>query len=139
LLDAIPSLPVTVEYLPQGRDATGRARRFTLTLTERTRAGGRPQVTWYDETGLRWEAVESQGRRDSTHIADGLSLRTFLIVQHLVDDHATRHDGEYPLRIASNSRYRDQGSPRRRFSPRGSGSAPPETRMRRASSCGAGN
>jgi hypothetical protein len=100
-----------VKYRTRDRDAAGRARGFTLTLIEQTRAGGRPRVVWYDESGLRRNAVRvGDGVMDSIRLESAQALSSVLIVQHLIDEYAAAHGGEYPLLIVSHVRLR-QGTP----------------------------
>jgi hypothetical protein len=78
-LERLPEYPFHVAYESGGRDERGRAQKFTLTLTEKTRAGGRPKVVWIDETGIRRECVlAGGGQRDSVRLMSGRSLYTFL-------------------------------------------------------------
>jgi hypothetical protein len=111
-LQRIPTYPFHVEYTTAGPDASGRAKRFTLTLTEKTRVGGRPKVVWIDEQGLRREAVvASGGQRDSVRLMGGSSLTNFLVVQHYLEAYAAKHGGEYPVRMTSDYLYRDGAEP----------------------------
>ena len=106
--DALDRRPFDVVYRTKDRDATGRARGFTLTLVEKTRAGGRPRHVWYDESGLRRAAVAaSDGALDSIRLESARALTTFLIIQHLIDEYAAAHGAAYPLSIVSRHRYRD--------------------------------
>ena len=106
--DAISRRPFDVDYRTTNRDATGRARGFTLRLVEKTRAGGRPRHVWYDESGLRRNAVAvSDGVMDSIRLESARALSTFLIAQHLIDEYAAARGGEYPLSIVSRHRFRD--------------------------------
>jgi hypothetical protein len=110
-LDRIPVYPFHVAYVLRARDSSGKARGFTLTLTEKTRLGGRPKVVWIDETGLRRHGiVASGGRVDSVRLAAASSLSAFLIVQHLIDQYARDH-GELPARIAYEGNFRDGPPP----------------------------
>jgi hypothetical protein len=105
-LDRIPEHPFDVVYERDGHDG------FTLTLTEKTRPGGRPKVVWIDHAGLRREGVA--GRRavaDSVRLVSTSALRTFLIVQHLIEDYATRHGGEYPERLIADFRVAEGAAP----------------------------
>ena len=111
--DEIPKYPFDVQYETHGRDANGRARQFTLRFVEKTRRGGRPRVTWIDETGLQHEAVQTQnGQLDSVRLRSGSSLSALLITQQLIDEYAARHGGEYPARIVPDFNYRDSAPPR---------------------------
>jgi hypothetical protein len=113
-LDAISRRPFDVEYRTTQRDAAGRARGFTLTLIEQTRAGGRPRVAWYDESGLRRNALSAgDDVMDSIRLESASALRTFLIVQHLIDEYAGTHGGQYPSSIVPRNRLRDGLPPAR--------------------------
>lgn len=111
-LEDIPHYPFVVEYEPSARDSSGRARGFMLRLVEKTRAGGRPRVVWYDETGVRREAISAGGRLDSTRVVSGQSLSSFLVAQQLIDEYAERHpSGAYPVRIEPEHAYANGRAP----------------------------
>lgn len=112
VVDRIPKYPFDIQYQPRERDSTGRARQFTLKFVEKTREGGRPRVVWIDETGLRREAVQrADGRLDSVRVMSGSSLGALMITQHLIDEFAASHGGEYPRKIVSDYPYRKGASP----------------------------
>ena len=101
-VDSLSANPFDVAYVVSGRDSTGRAKEFTLTLTEKTRADGRPTVVWIDQTGLPRQGVRATPKAnvDSIRLMDTGALTAFLITQHLVDEYALQHGGDYPERIA---------------------------------------
>jgi hypothetical protein len=112
-LDRIAVYPFDVEYVPRGRDASGRARHFTLTLTEKTRLGGRPKVVWIEDAGLRRVGVRASGGGavDSVRLAGTRSLFNVGILLHAIDEHARQRGGEYPARIAPDWQFRDTAPP----------------------------
>jgi hypothetical protein len=111
-LEDVPGYPFVVEYEPRARDSSGRARGFMLRLVEKTRPGGRPRVVWYDESGVRREAIFLGGQPDSTRVVAGSSLGSFLVMQHLIGEYAARHPAAaYPLRIEPEHAYADGRAP----------------------------
>ena len=110
--DQLGKYPFDIEYTPTARDSSGRAHGFVLRFIEKTRAGGRPRVVWIDERGVRGKGIATtDGKLDSAQTLPSSSLRTLLIIERLVEDHAASHGGEYPIRIAPDYAYRDSTRP----------------------------
>ena len=96
--------PFVVEYGSRTGDAAaGRPHFFTLRFTERTRPGGRPRVTWIDESGLRHHGVlGADGKVDSVRLASTTPLQTMLVLEHSIDQYAASH-GKYPKELVPRS------------------------------------
>ena len=99
---ALKSQPFDVAYEATSRDASGRARGFRLSTTERVRAGGRPSVFMVDETGVLRQARRTErGELDSVRVVNSFNLVKALRAEHLIEAYAAaRADGAYPRRLA---------------------------------------